>query len=122
MNFIRWILGRLILGCDFLTRRKPVSRDTKSQALIDARTANLTMYQFEACPFCVKVRRAIRKQALKIELRDARNEPVYKQELISGGGRYKVPCLKIKSDAGEITWLYESGEILSYLKTEFKFT
>ena len=99
-----------------------MSRDTKSQALIDARTANLTMYQFEACPFCVKVRRAMRKQALKIELRDARKEPVYKQELISGGGRYKVPCLKIKSDAGEITWLYESAEILSYLKTEFKFT
>ncbi|MEC7490358.1 MAG: glutaredoxin domain-containing protein [Pseudomonadota bacterium] len=122
MKFVRWVLGRVILGCDFLTRAKPVSRDMKSQALIDARTANLIMYQFEACPFCVKVRRVIRKQALKIELRDARNEPVHKQELISGGGRYKVPCLRIKSDTGEITWLYESGEILSYLKTEFKFT
>ena len=87
---------------------------------MDARTAHLAVYQFQACPFCVKVRRQMRKYGLNIELRDARKDPAHKQALIDGGGRYKVPCLQITGDSGETSWLYESDDIIAYLKSELE--
>ena len=120
MNFVRWILGRLVLGYDLLTRPKPMTRDPAEQVKLDAETAKFALYQFNACPFCVKVRRQMRKYALNIELRDARNDEMHKQALIDGGGRHKVPCLQVKSASGDTTWLYESDAIISYLKTELK--
>ena len=120
MNFVRWVLGRLVLGYDLLTRPKKLVREADEQAEMDARTAHIAMYQFQACPFCVKVRRQMRKYGLNIELRDARNDPTHKQALIDGGGRYKVPCLQITDDSGEKTWIYESDDIIAYLKSELK--
>ena len=120
MNFVRWILGRLVLGYDLLTRPKLLTRDAAAQQELDGVTANFALYQFNACPFCVKVRRQIRRHALNIELRDARNDETHKQALIEGGGRHKVPCLRVMNPAGDDTWLYESDDIISYLNTELK--
>ena len=120
MNIVRWILGRLVLGYDLLTRPKPLTRDAAAQQELDGVTANFALYQFNACPFCVKVRRQIRRHALNIELRDARNDETHKQALIEGGGRHKVPCLRVTNPAGDDTWLYESDDIISYLNTELK--
>ena len=120
MNFVRWIVGRLVLGYDLLTRPKPATRDAAAQRELDEKTANFALYQFNACPFCVKVRREIRRHALNIELRDARNDETHKQDLIAGGGRHQVPCLRVKNPAGEDTWMYESADIISYLKQELK--
>ena len=118
MKLVRWFLGRLILTVDFLTRPKSLVREEGAQDTIDALTENLSIYQFAACPFCVKVRRQLRKNSLNIELRDAKNNAEHKDELTREGGKYKVPCLRIESDTGDIKWLYESNNIISYLKTE----
>jgi glutaredoxin len=120
VNFVRWILGRMVLGYDLLTRPKRLERAPEAQAELDAQTAKYALYQFQACPFCVKVRRALRRHGLNVELRDARNDPAHRQALIDGGGRLKVPCLQIANDNGDPTWLYESDDIISYLKTELK--
>lgn len=120
MNFVRWILGRLVLGYDLLTRPKPMTRDAASQQELDAQTAKFALYQFNACPFCVKVRREIRRHALNIDLRDARFDETHKQALIDGGGRHKVPCLRVTNPSGDDTWLYESDDIISYLRSELK--
>ncbi|HEY9081218.1 glutaredoxin domain-containing protein [Magnetovibrio sp.] len=120
MKFVRWLLGRLVLTIDFLTRPQPIKRDPAAQAAIDAKTAPMALYQFEACPFCVKVRRVMRKHALNIELRDAKNNAQFKEELTSQGGKHKVPCLRIENASGEVTWLYESNDIISYLETELQ--
>jgi glutaredoxin len=120
MNFVRWFLGRLVLGHDLLIRPARMKRDPVDQAKLDTETAKFVLYQFNACPFCVKVRRELRRYALNIELRDARNDEKHKAELIRGGGRHKVPCLQVKTESGGVTWLYESSEIISYLKSELK--
>ena len=120
MKFIRWFLGRLILTVDFLTRPRPAKRDEQAQADIDDVTSKMSLYQFEACPFCVKVRRYSRKHNLNIDLRDAKNNTGYKDELTTQGGKHKVPCLRIETSDKHVTWLYESKEIMSYLETEFK--
>jgi len=119
MKAIRWILGRIILFVDFLTRPKPINRCDESQQLADAKSSSLALYQFHACPFCVKVRRAIRRQALNIELRDAKNDERFRSELLEQGGKVKVPCLRIEEDGGQVKWLYESDAIVNYLESSF---
>ena len=48
MKFVRWLLGRIVLLIDFLTRPRQVKRDSAAQAAIDAKTANMALYQFNA--------------------------------------------------------------------------
>jgi len=31
-----------------------------------------------------------------------------------------VPCLRIDKDDGSVQWMYESNDIIAYLKREFK--
>ena len=77
----------------------------------------LTLYHFESCPFCHKVRRYIETHQLPIALRDIRKTPNYREALIAGGGRQQVPCLHI-STAGQDTWLYESDDIIAWLEQQ----
>jgi glutaredoxin len=119
MKLIRWILGRVILTIDFLTRPTPIVRDKKDQEAVDAKTTKMSLYQFNACPFCVKVRRQLRKYSLNVELRDAKNNAFFKDELTQKGGKHKVPCLRIEDAAKTVRWLYSSDDICSFLKREF---
>lgn len=119
MTVIRWILGRLILLIDALTPPKGVVRSPEEQAAIDQETKKLTLYQFKACPFCVKVRRAMKRYSLTIETRDAKLNEQFRQELLTQGGEIKVPCLRIEDGQGEVQWLYESSQIIEYLEQRF---
>lgn len=120
MKFVRWLVGRLVLAVNFLTQPKAVVREPAAQDAMDAATAKMALYQFEACPFCVKVRRHMRRHALNIELRDANTNATFEQELINQGGKRKVPCLRIENADGDDTWLYESNDIISFLNRELK--
>ena len=120
MHLIRWFIGRLILFINLITLPKPVLREKIDQDRVDKKTKGLTIYQFEACPFCVKVRRFIRKNSLKINLKDAKNNETFKSELVNEGGKHKVPCLKIEKIHTKNQWLYESNEIIKFLKKEFE--
>ncbi|MDB4262749.1 glutaredoxin [Porticoccaceae bacterium] len=119
MVVIRWILGQIILVLDFLTSPKAVVRETAAQQAVDDVTATMSMYQFKTCPFCVKVRRELKRHALHIELRDAKNDADLKAELVREGGRHKVPCLRIENADKSIEWLYESNDIIARLKSQF---
>lgn len=114
MKLIRWLLGRLILLFDFIFTPRSKKRDVQTQAQLDSITENFKLYQFKACPFCVKVRRAIKRQGLKVETRDAKGNEQFRQELLEQGGKVKVPCLRIEEN-GQVTWMYESNDIIAYL-------
>ena len=116
---VRWVLGQIIIFIDWLTRPKPMQRSAEIQKEVDEQTHNMVLYQFKQCPFCVKTRRQIRRLALNIESRDARNDPQWNQELINDGGKYQVPCLKITAADGSVQWMYESTEINQYLDKKF---
>jgi glutaredoxin len=119
MVIVRAILGSLILFFDWVFTPRGVKRDTDAQKQLDAQTSGLTLYQYRACPFCVKVRRAIKRQSLAIETRDAKRCDTARDELVAGGGRLKVPCLRIEEASGESRWMYESGDIIRYLEGRF---
>jgi len=119
MSGIRWVLSKIILLLDWLTSpRKPV-HSAERQAELDAQTASMSIYQYAACPFCVKTRRAIKRLGLNMELRDAKNDPQYRLELEQQGGQQQVPCLRIEEPDGSITWMYESSDIVAYLNRRF---
>jgi glutaredoxin len=100
---------------------KSFQREPEEQASIDHQTASLTLYQYEACPFCVcvKVRRAMKRHGLTIETRDVKRNVAAKDELLAGGGDLKVPCLRIGDGESGYRWMYESGEIIGYLEGRF---
>lgn len=118
LKLLREGLGRLVILISFFV---PLSnkqkRDAQQQACVDRATQSLSLYQFYACPFCLKVRRVIKGMKLKIETRDAQKNPG-RSELKAGGGQIKVPCLRI-DDASETRWLYESDDIIAYLEKRF---
>ena len=120
MKVIRLILGYIILLVDYVTRPKPVIRDKSVQKKINNKTLNMSLYQFKLCPFCVKVRRNIRKYSLNIEIKDAKNNKKNREDLDQIGGKLKVPCLRIKKNNENDLWLYESKDIIKFLINDLK--
>ncbi|OAN18079.1 glutaredoxin [Photobacterium jeanii] len=118
MKVIRWVLGRIILVINAVFSPKGLQRDADKQQEVDSQVEKLKLYQFEACPFCVKVRRSAKRLNLPLETRDAKVSP-WEQELIEQGGKRKVPCLRIENDQGEVQWMYESNDIIAYLEQRF---
>lgn len=116
---LRLILGPLVLLGEFLTRPKGVLRPPAIQAEVDRATQNVVLYQYRTCPFCIKVRQEMRRLSLNIERRDAQSAGQHRDDLVRGGGKAKVPCLKITDQAGNSQWLYESGAIIDYLRGRF---
>ena len=116
---IRWVLGYIIIIIDWLTKPRSPQHSAEKRAELDSATANMALYQFKRCPFCVKTRRTLRRLGLNLELRDARNDPKWNSELNEQGGKYQVPCLRVIDDKGEVNWIYESGEINNYLDRRF---
>jgi len=89
---------------------------------------NMALYHYQSCPFCGITREAIKymeKEAsgksatYKIDQRDILKEPEYRKELIKGGGKPQVPCLKIETNNGTIQWLYESRDIIEFLQNRY---
>ncbi|MEJ2451363.1 MAG: glutathione S-transferase N-terminal domain-containing protein, partial [Gammaproteobacteria bacterium] len=112
----RRIIGPIMLLIDKLTTPKGMSRSPAEQQKIDQATRELALYQFKTCPFCMKVRREMKRLSLNIELRDAQHDQQHREQLLQGGGQVKVPCLHIPTQQGEDTWLYESDEVIKYLR------
>jgi glutaredoxin len=111
-------LGQLIIFIDFITRPGKKQRPAEAQAQVNQAARSLTLYQFHACPFCVKTRRTLHRLNVPVALRDAKNNEQDRQTLLEQGGKIKVPCLRIEEN-GETTWMYESKVIIDYLDKRF---
>ncbi len=113
------VLGPLVLLRERLTRPAGLVRAPAAQAQVDQQCQSLALYQYATCPFCAKVRQEMHRLSLPIEKRDAQHDVKNREELTRQGGHTKVPCLKITEPAGQTRWLYDSGEIISYLRGQF---
>lgn len=111
-------LGQIIIFLDFITRPRKLKRSPQEQARVESAAKGLALYQFHACPFCVKTRRALHRLNVPVALRDAKNDTVRRKELLEQGGKVQVPCLRIE-EQGEVRWLYESKAIGAYLDERF---
>jgi len=80
--------------------------------LRDGREADLELFKFDTCPFCVRVLRKIDELGIEgIRVRDTRQEEGAAKELAERGGRNQVPCLFVDGEP-----MYESADISEWLE------
>jgi len=77
---------------------------------------NLALYHYQSCPYCAVTRQAIKQTGLNIEQRNVSKQPQYRSELIKEGGKSQVPCLRIEKENGDVHWLYESQDIIQFIR------
>lgn len=116
---IRAIVGPMLLLWEKISTPKGVVRPTEAQQKIDQQCQTMALYQFQTCPFCMKVRHTLRALSLNIDLRDAQRDERHRKELLTGGGQVQVPCLRIVDQQGKDHWVYESALIIQYLRQRF---
>jgi glutaredoxin len=116
---LRLVLGPVMLLKERLTNPEGMQRDAAAQAAVDQQCQSLALYQFNTCPFCIKVRQEMRRLSLPIEKRDAQHNAANREELLQSSGATKVPCLKITDANGETRWLQDSKAIVAYLRERF---
>jgi glutaredoxin 2 len=82
---------------------------------IAPQTKQLSLYHYDSCPYCAKTRNAIKALGQNIKLRDIQQHAENHRDLLQGGGKAQVPCLRISTDNDEAQWLYESNDIINYV-------
>ena len=73
------------------------------------------LYMYQGCGFCARVQRFVEELGLEMPVRDILADRNAFLELMEGGGRQTVPCLRIEDGDGELRWMYESADIMRYL-------
>lgn len=75
----------------------------------------LILYHYASCPFCRRVRQHVQQHGWRIVEKDILQNSSWREELLAGGGKTQVPCLRIESADGAVQWLYESLDVVHYL-------
>ena len=96
----------------------PPDYSAPMRSALDQFSSAIKLYHFFSCSFCARVHRTLHSLGLQLELRDVSENAEYRSELISGGGRSTVPCLRIQSSSGDVRWMYESSDIIAWLKQQ----
>ena len=121
-KLIRALTKPMILIAEQLFNPPPIIREPMVQQGIDRETANMAIYEYRGCPFCMRTRRALRRLNLHIELRDTLNNPEHKKDLLEQGGKEQVPCLRYTAEDGREKWMYESLDIINFLEEKYAHT
>ncbi|XP_044511234.1 uncharacterized protein LOC123229473 [Mangifera indica] len=78
---------------------------------------NLQLYEFEACPFCRRVREALTELDLSVEVYPCPKGSVRHREMVRrSGGKEQFPFLV---DPNTGISMYESGDIVNYLFQQY---
>ena len=118
---LRNSIGEFLIFINWLFPPSKIpKRSSTAQEKVNQSLESITLFEFRRCPFCIKVRRHLKRLRLQPSIKNAL-DPVIENELIAGGGKRKVPCLKIQN-ASSTTWLYDSSKINDYLSTHFTTT
>ena len=75
------------------------------------------LFKTDLCGFCYRVRDFAEEKGISLTLRDTMTDMEAFRELLQGGGRSTVPCLKIQREK-EVIWMYESLDIIDYLNEQ----
>lgn len=106
------------MGLLDLLRAKPIERSPSERLRLAEEAGGLRLYCSPWCGYCRVVERSIHRLGLEIEVRDVASEREAYRDLVEGGGRGQVPCLRIE-EGGIVQWLYESRDIVDYLHRRF---
>ncbi len=76
----------------------------------------LHLYYKPTCPYCQRVLQANEQIGAKLHLLDVSASDDLREELVAKGGKKQVPFLV---DDEKKTMLYESGDIIEYLRVHY---
>jgi glutathione S-transferase len=85
---------------------------------MNQRAEDYQLYKTDLCGFCYRVRHFLDANDIDIPLRDVNQDAAAFRELLSGGGRTTVPCLRIQRGE-ETEWMFESTDIMRYLAAQY---
>lgn len=71
----------------------------------------LTLFQYDSCPYCARVRRFMADNGLEVPMKDTLKDPTARDALRSLGGKTQVPALQIGDSI-----LYESNDIIEWMR------
>lgn len=75
-----------------------------------------SLYYHNMCPFCLRVLSILPSVKATIEKCDVMRNPAFRQQQQQATGRTTVPCLLIEDENGKEQWMYESADIIRFLK------
>lgn len=111
-------MGAFNIATSFAVSIVRLGAGTKSNgARVNERLKPLIVYEFEACPFCRKVRETLTELDLNAEIRPCpKGGTRFRQEAMARGGKQQFPYL-IDPNTG---WEgYESASIVEYLFNQY---
>ncbi len=82
------------------------------------KAADLSLYHYDGCFYCGRVRKALERLGVEVELRNIHAEPRHLADLLAARGRQTVPVLRIQKPEGD-EWMPESSDIVRYLERRF---
>ena len=91
-----------------------------AQFILHRMTEQYTLYQYDSCPYCRRVRQFLDGVDVSVPMRDILLDREAYIDLIRGGGKGTVPCLRIERDTGDVEWLYESADIVEYINAQHR--
>lgn len=80
---------------------------------------DLALYYYDGCPYCDRVRDALERLGVEVELRDVHRDRANMDALVAERGRRTVPVLRIRGESGADRWMPESADIVAYLAQRF---
>ena len=90
------------------------------QFILHRMTEQYILYQYDSCPYCRRVRQFLDGVDVSVPMRDILLDREAYIDLIRGGGKGTVPCLRIERDPGDGEWLYESADIVEHINAQLR--
>ncbi|CAJ1958483.1 unnamed protein product [Sphenostylis stenocarpa] len=101
----------------FAWGQKSISESSLNQEITSELPFSLQLFEFEACPFCRRVREALTELDLSLEVYPCPKGSVRHRELVRRtGGKEQFPFLIDKKNGIS---MYESGDIVKYLFEQY---
>ena len=83
---------------------------------MNMKKTTLALYKMDTCPYCIKTMKVIKNLKVEVDYKDINESEKHNKTLIQEGGKRQVPCLKIVESNSTPRWLYESDEIIDFLR------
>jgi glutathione S-transferase len=112
---LRWLSPLNTLGSALASLSRPRGRQVR-RPRPEQPPELLELYNFEASPYCRKVREALNELDLDYLVKNVAKKSHRRPELVARGGKMMVPYL-IDPNTG--TELYESDDIVAYLEATY---
>lgn len=118
VRLVRKGVSRFIALTSWFTRPAKIERSEQERRELAQQARCIALYDYKGCPSSIKTQREIYRLNIEIECRDIGKSQVHRDNLLSGLGCLKAPCLRVE-ERGKVQWIDEPEQIVHYLHERF---